>query len=286
MAVTKYVAYVDNRPDLILKAERLGWSLVTLGRISVSDIRFHVAPTVRVENLAVTSHLGIQCIQSVPWDHLPYCNKVLTLLDEPERSSDSVMILDCDTLAARPIRELRSEIAARPADRAIAPSSLFRELAARAGLSIAFAGSGFRQQKVPTNLFDGGLYFFSRSMVERMKSEWPKWIAWLEEEESAQGLRPHFDEIALLFAIEENNLRPRRLSEAYNFPVQRKRPFWSDRDPYIIHYHNHIARSGRLRRIPVEPGIGRFSLPMASKRIGLLNRELVKFDELRATLVT
>lgn len=283
--MTIFTAYVDNRPDLVLKAERLVWSLVTLGKVPAVEIRLHVSPSVERAELAVASALGVRIVVSEPWDGLPYCNKVKTLLDEPSGSRGSVMILDCDTVVLRKLPRIQADLAARPADRAIQSLEYFEQLGKRAGIKIQFTQSDVYGDVVPTELFDGGVYFFSRESINQVRECWPRWISWLEADKSSQHMRQHFDEIALMMAVVEKNWDSKKLSRAFNFPVHRKTPFGADLRPFILHYHNHFTTSGRLRMVPNFSGARQFGLPMVSWQIRRLNRKLRDFYELRERLM-
>ncbi len=278
-----FTAFVDDRPDLIVEAERLSWSLVRLGGVSPSRICLHLAPKIDFSRLALARGLGVRLVHTPTWPGLPTSNKIHALKYGDFPSGSSVLILDCDTLVLRRLpKHFPAAVAGKLADKPIGQLSVFQDLFQQAGVPFKVARAGVSGEAIPSHLLDGGVYFIHNVFMEEVKEEWPKWIRYLMRQSSLDSLKWHFDEIAMALAIGANSWAFKRLPPKYNFPVNLALPLSLDCRPIIVHYREHIARSGRLRRVRSSSFLAG-NLPRANRAASRANVSLNQFEKARSS---
>jgi hypothetical protein len=115
---------------------------------------------------------------------------------------------------------------------------------------------------------NGGLYVIDGAVLPELARSWAGWAEWLLDRRELLGeWKVHVDQVSMALALASTPVQPVELEPRWNYPIHV--PTWIGpvpSPPAVIHYHDHIDRSGFLRYVGV---------PLVDDVIGRINGELL-----------
>ena len=268
---------VDNLSSHYYQAELLLHSLELNTNFKKDNILVQCLDRVEEKFLDYLSKNGYTYNIIEPYLDGKYCNKLQQLAYFKDKDIDGVILMDTDMFVLDDLDAIcGEEIIAKIVD---APNPILSTLKAiyKDALleSPPISPSDWNMDNNLTfvNNFNGGFYYIPKKHINIMQKEWKKWANWLYNkpklfEKPQQFI--HVDQISFSLSVHTNNLKYKRLTANYNFPIHSNREITSynkNENIKIIHYHREIDDFGFLNNSKIDDEQISFSIDTANKTI-------------------
>ena len=277
---------VDDLPIHYYQAELLLYSLQRFTSFCKEKIVVHCTDRVGEEFVDFLRDEGYEYRRVEPYLDGKYCNK-LTQLEcfyEMGEDLDGVLLVDTDTFFLDdPFVSDKEKFAAKIVDGPNPPLHVIERIYREAGISLPeIVHSDWLMESdltIATN-FNGGFYYFPRTVVKRLGDLWKNRAEWLYAHREifdtpAQAI--HIDQIAMSMAIVLSGVSVERLGVNQNYPIHIERPTRSldrNRGISMLHYHREINRFGLLNERKITE-------PTAVEAIHKANKAIASMPESR-----
>jgi hypothetical protein len=255
--------------------ELLRWYtvLTKVARVAPTDLSVGVIGDATAPIIEYLRSRGV-AVASIPRfdERSPHSNKISGAIALGKRNG-TVVLSDSDVAIVEDPRALRLPprgVALKTVDAPYPPLDVLRTIFDAAGVRHPEAVPLYH---VPTEASfvtngNGGLYVIDGSVLPELAQSWAAWAQWLLERRELLGdWKVHVDQVSMALALASISVRPVPLDPRWNFPIHV--PTWIGpvpSPPAVIHYHDHVDRSGFLRYVGV---------PLVDDVIGRVNRELL-----------
>ncbi len=247
---------VDDQPRFHLDALRWYATLTGAAGVDVDDLVVHVVGSDSSEPLDFLKARGVAVRTVERFDpRSPHCNKISAALALAEDTVEGMAVL-CDTDLAvledpRRLALPSNGIAGKPVDAPVPPLDVVVDIFGAAGLELPPLVTlpwGPDSQTVSGNN-NGGLYLVPGPLLPTVASAWSRWARWLLDRRELLGTwTVYLDQVAMALGLAAERLESEVLDVRWNTPVHDPTRIPPDAPrPAVIHYHQEVDRTGRIR---------------------------------------
>jgi hypothetical protein len=251
----RYSFVIDGHPRFLAQGRIFVRTLLAAG-VPPGDIVAQVTERSGQAGKRLAARLRVRALDLPLGPDRAYCNKINQLFTLADDDFDVLVCCDTDLAILRPLDEVaRSDaVRARRVDLENPPLSVLEEARALLGLPErpALIATGCEPHAMTYALnCNGGMLLIPRQFVRPLGERWLGYAETLvANRQIMQRWVNHIDQVSWAFAMLRLRLPFEELPVEYNFPIRLagKVPEQSYGPPVVLHHHNAIGRTGRIRK--------------------------------------
>lgn len=254
----RYSFVIDGHPRFLAQGEIFLRTLLAAG-VSSSDIVAQVTARSGEAGKSLALRFGVRAIDLPLGPDEAYCNKINQLFTLADDDFDVLVACDTDLAILRPLDAIArpDTVRARRVDLDNPPLYVLEQVR-------VFLGFPARPSLVPTGCApqamtythncNGGMLLMPRKYLALLGETWLGYAqALVAHRQIMQRWVNHIDQVSWAFAMLRLQLPFEELPVEYNFPTRLagKVPKDTYERPVVLHHHNAIGRTGRIRKTGV-----------------------------------